>query len=120
VTTTLTHLATAASATITVVTEYNSSTVVDNRVHTIIGSALPEYTLKPAQPRTGRFAFLCPSEAAALSLRSLLTSMGSFTLSDSVSTFSDMTFLVTGTISLEVDPQTLRVVIVGVDFSEIV
>jgi hypothetical protein len=117
VTSTLTQVSTGTSVTIKVVTEYNSETPVPNVVHIVLTSSTPDFTVKLPQPRRGRFVFLCATESAALTLRTLLIGAGPFTLADTVSTFANTTFMVTGNVSLEVDPDTRRVVLVGVDYT---
>jgi hypothetical protein len=80
VTTTLTQVATGTSATIRVVTSYDSDTQVDNVVHVIIGSGIPDFTIKPAH---------------------------------------NTSFMVTGRIGLRFDPDTQRVCLVTVDYTEL-
>lgn len=118
-TTTLTQVPTGVSATIKVVTKFDYAIDVGTLVHRIIGSGIPDFTVKPAQTRAGTYEFLAENEAAAIALRDLLRTGGPFNLSDSGTAIANSTFMVTGRISLATDPTTQRVVLISVDFTEV-
>lgn len=116
---TLTHVGTGTAQTITLVLGYRSSRRVETVVHTIIGRSAPDFTLKPAGPRTGTFRLFALDETAAAALETLLRRPGTFTLADTATNIADTTFTPTGGIDVELDERTMKRVVVAVDYTEV-
>lgn len=119
-TTTLTHGASGQSVTVDRVLGYTSQVEVPTVVHPIVGIAFPDFTVSPARTRTGTFDLFCLNETDAATLRTLLTrNLGAFTLADSDTAMADTTFMVTGNVTFALDADTLRRVVVSVDYTEV-
>jgi hypothetical protein len=116
---TLTHVGTGDSASITLVLGYKAARRVDTVVHEIVGVAARDFTLKPAGPRTGTFRLFATDETAAADLVTLLCRPGTFSLADTETAMADTTFTPTGAVDFELDSQTLRRVVVSVDYTEV-
>lgn len=114
----LTHTITAESVTVSMVIGYASDVDVPTVVHAVIGRGTPDFTLKPAGPRTGTYEMLCTNETAAINLRRLLKVPGALTLADTATSIADTTFMVTGPVGLALDPVTLRRCIVTAPYTE--
>jgi hypothetical protein len=119
-TTTLTHVPTAAALSINRVLGYEATTEVPTVVHQIVGVASPDFSVAPARPRTGTFEFLCLNETDAITLRGFLCQLGSFTLADTDTNMADTTFLVTGNVTFALDVDTRQRVVVSADYTETV
>lgn len=116
---TLTHVGSGTAATITSVLGYQSTRSIETVVHTIIGRTARDFTLKPVSPRSGTFRFYAADETVAGTLVGLLSRPGTFTLADTATAIADTTFTPTGTIGMELDEATSRVVVVSVDYTEV-
>lgn len=116
---TLTHVGSGTAATLAAVLGYQSTRAIDTVVHTIIGRSAPDFTLKPVGPRTGTFRLYAADESVAASLVTLLSMQGSFILADTATTIADTTFTPTGNLGVALDENTLRAVVVTVDYTEI-
>ena len=116
---TLTHVATGETTTITDVLGYESSREVPTVVHTIIGRGNPDFTVKPAGPRSGTYRLFCLNETVAIALSKSLMRAGQFVLADTSTAIANTTFVVTGNIGLELDDQTRIRCIVAVDYTEV-
>ena len=115
---TITNVPTGQSRTVRQIRTYMGSSGVGTLTHVVIGSGVPDFTIKPAQTRTGQFDLLCNNETDAINLWHFLEFSGPFTLADTDSSIANTTFLVTGFITVEVDTQTFIRCLVRVDFTE--
>lgn len=115
---TLTHVPTGATQTIPLVLGYQSDRTVPTVVHSLIGIANPDFTVKPPGPRAGTFRMFCTSESTATTLATFLARTGPFTLTDTGTTLANTTFLVTGRITYELDEQTWLRCVVSVEYTE--
>lgn len=95
---TLTNLATSATATVTEVVGYEATRPSPTVEHVVIGSRVPDFTVKPAGTRRGRFELLTDTRAAGVALETFLRQPGPFELTED--TMPDTTFLVTGDVRL--------------------
>lgn len=116
---TLTHVATGEVTTVTEVLGYYSSRDVPTVVHAIIGRGTPDFTVKPAGPRSGTYKLFCLNETVAVALCKTLTRAGQFVLADTATAIANTTFMVTGNLSLELDDQTRVRCIVSVEYTEV-
>lgn len=114
---TLTHTVTAEVVTIGAVLGYDSDAPVPTNVHTVLGRGTPDFTLRPAGPRTGTFELWCADETAALNLARVLKVPGALALADTVTNIADTTFMVTGPVRVSLDMQTQLRCIVSVQYT---
>lgn len=99
---------------------YKSSRAAGNLIHTIIGRADPDVTIKPAGLRTGTLQLFCLDLATALEVEAIHAGEGSLDLVDTDLPTLAMTYVVDGDIELELDPDTRRRWVVTVGFQEVV
>lgn len=110
---TLTNLATGATATVHEVIGYEATSPVRTIEHPVIGVAVPDFTVKPAGPRRGRYELLCTSRAAGVALEVFLREPGPFELAEA--TMPTTRFLVTGDVGLRYEAS--RTAVVTVDYT---
>lgn len=107
---TLTNLSTAATADVAEVIGYDSTRPVEVIEHPVIGVPVPDFTIKSARTRRGRFELLCTSRAAGVALETFLSRPGPFLLTED--TMPPTTFVVTGSVSLRFERTATAVVTV--------
>lgn len=90
-----------------------------NLVHTIIGSNAPAVTLRTARLRTGTLNFLCADLTAALAIEALHAAASIVTLADTDLPPLGMAYIVSGSLTLEVDDSTRSRWWVRVEFQEV-
>ncbi|WP_053203792.1 hypothetical protein [Jiangella muralis] len=89
------------------------------RVHQLIGRPDPDVTLRPHALRTGTLRILCADEAAAAAMEQLHARGVVLTLADDDLTTVAGAYVVSGTITTELDTQTLTRWVVTADFTEV-
>jgi hypothetical protein len=122
VTTTITNLPTGESTTAAEeMLRFRSSRPSSTVVHTIIGAAAPDLTLKPAGPRAGTFDLLCLNTAAAQEVDAFLRLSGPFTITGVGTPVAELTFVVgPGDVGVDLDGQTFTgKYVVTVAFTEV-
>jgi len=90
-----------------------------NVIHTIIGKASPDVTLKPAATRTGTLELLFTSASAANTARGVLAAGTIFTISDSETWLNGLTFVMSGAISTALEDETRKLWVISADFTEV-
>lgn len=98
---------------------YQTSRESGNIVHTIIGRSDPVVTLRPAKLRTGTLGMLFTTEADAWACVNAHAGTGTFTYADSDLTGADMTYVVDGSVNIQLDEGTQTVWMVSVDYQEV-
>jgi hypothetical protein len=88
-------------------------------IHPLIGSAEPDVTLRPSSTRTGTMAILCADEAEMIAVRDLHTEGAVLTLTEDVVVSLDMTYVVSGDVTWELDTTTRTRWTVTVPYTEI-
>lgn len=112
---TLTNLPTSATATLSEVVGYESTRPVPTIEHDVIGSRVPDFTVKPAGTRRGRFELLTDTRAAGVALETFLRQPGPFTLTEA--TMPTTTFVVTGDVRLSFEGT--HHAVVGIDWTAV-
>jgi len=112
---TLTNTATGATTTVAEVLGYDATRPGGATEHPVVGSAVPDFTVRPAGPRRGRFELLATTRAAGVALELFLTRAGPFTLSGTGA--PPTTFLVTGSAGLRFEGA--RTAIVSVEYTAV-
>ncbi|WP_157552535.1 hypothetical protein [Jiangella gansuensis] len=88
-------------------------------VHRLIGDVFAAVTLRPQAAREGTLRLLCADEAAAQAAVDLHSQGVVLTITDGDVAAVSMTYVVTGNVASELDPQTLRRWLVSVDYTEV-
>jgi hypothetical protein len=86
----------------------------------VLGRGDPDVALMPASPRNGTLVFIYGTEAEALTCETLHSGIRVLTFADSDLPTAGMTYVVDGQISRRLDPNTLVLWSVSVDFREVV
>lgn len=89
------------------------------RVHPLIGRPDPDVTVRPAALRSGTLRILCEDEAAAAAMEALHAAGAVLTIADDDVTAVSGAYIVSGLLSVELDPQTRRRWVVSADFTEV-
>lgn len=101
------------------VTGWTSTREANNLIHTIIGRADPDVTMKPAGLRTGTLEMLFLTLPLALAAESLHAGEGVLHLQDSDHAALEMYYVASGAIELELDDETRSLWLLRVDFQEV-
>jgi hypothetical protein len=89
-----------------------------NVSHDVIGRDYPDVTLFPASLRKGTITFLCADEASSAAVENLHKAATVITYSADLDSLS-MTYVLSGTATRTLDPDTLRRWLVAVEFQEV-
>jgi hypothetical protein len=98
---------------------YETSWAAGNIVHNIIGTTLPAVTLRAAGYRTGTLSLLYSDEALAQAAVQLHRKAARFSLTDTDRPSINMTYVASGSISLRLDPETLTIWVLEIDYTEV-
>lgn len=115
--TTITHNST--TITPLLVLGWESAQETRNVVHEIIGKSSPDVTLRSAKSRTGTLHTLWDNAADAETCRALHAQEGTFTLASDEIAQLDMTYVVSGAITVLLDEESRALWTVDVDFIEV-
>lgn len=99
---------------------YDVTSASGNQVHEIPGRADPEVTLRVAGTRAGTIAFTFTSKAAAFAAAARHREVGIFTLVDTDVPEMGMSYIVTGTVRLYLDAETVAAWHLELGFREVV
>jgi len=88
-------------------------------LHDVIGTAVPVPTLRAAGTRSGTLSLLYSDEALAVAAAQLHRKAARFQLTDTDRPSVNMLYVCSGTISLSLDPETLTIWILDVEYSEV-
>jgi hypothetical protein len=88
-------------------------------VHRLIGQAAPDVTLRPHALRSGSLRILCADMAEALAMEALHAAGVVLTLDDDDVSAVAMSYVVSGALSVDLDPATLARWVVTADFTEV-
>lgn len=113
---TLTNLTTGAVATVHEVIGYDATRPVEVVEHAVIGSPVPDFTLRAARTRRGRFELLCTTRAAGVELERFLTASGPYRLTADGG-LPPTVFLVTGSVGVRFEAT--HTAIVSVDYTAV-
>lgn len=106
----------------TVIDGFRSERESRNVVHPILGRDEPDVTLRPSNLRTGTLTlgFEGPtSEARSKAAEDMLAASGVFTLASTERATAEMSFIIQGTPSRELEDETRDAWIVTLDFQEV-
>lgn len=103
-----------------VVVGYDSARAGRNVFNPVLGRGYPDVTLQPATPRTGTLTFLFTSEADAAECERMHRGTDLLTLTDSDLSTIGMTYVLDGNLRRQLDPETLSVWTVAVDYQEVI
>lgn len=90
-----------------------------NVIHSVIGKAAPDVTLKPAGLRTGTLELLFLTAADALTARTMLTQALPFLIESDEAFLDNFRFVVSGSISSVLEDTTRSLWTISVDFQEV-
>jgi hypothetical protein len=99
---------------------YDVTSTSGNQIHDIPGRADPEVTLRVAGTRAGTIAFTFTTKPAAFTAAASHREVGIFTLVDTDVPEMGMSYVVTGTVRLYLDPETLTAWHLEIGFREVV
>lgn len=99
---------------------YDSARAGRNVFNPVLGRGYPDVTLQPATPRTGTLTFLFTSEADAAECERMHRGIDLLTLTDSDLSTIGMTYVLDGNLRRQLDPETLSVWTVAVDYQEVI
>lgn len=103
----------------TLVTGYEVTSTVDTITHALIGGDVA-YSMTPGRPRTGELELIYATKAAAFTAFELHRLPGIVTLTDTdLGPQTNMRYVVTGDLTIQLDPDTRRFWTVTVPFSEV-
>jgi hypothetical protein len=102
-----------------VVEGYQSARQSRHVFNDVLGRAFPDVTLAPAGPRRGTLTMLFGSEAEALACEQMHTGTSVLTFADSDLPTAGMTYVADGSITRRLEPSTLVLWSVSVDFQEV-
>jgi hypothetical protein len=85
----------------------------------VTGRAYPDVTLVPAAPRRGTLRLLYATEADALAVENMHAGTDVLTFADSEVPSVGMTYVVDGSITRQLDPETLVLWLVSIDYQEV-
>lgn len=113
----------ASTITPTVVLGWQGNREAQTIIHYVLGDAVPDATLRPASRHSGRLSLGfqgASSETNSKTAETLLSgAVGSFTLVSTERSSLNMVFVVTGTITRELEDATRDAWIVSFDFQEV-
>lgn len=98
---------------------FQSRRIAGNVLHTVIGTAAPTVTLRPATLRSGVLTLLFADQDAAFHCEAMHAEPGIFTVYESTAPWATMTYVVAGDITADLDPDTQSVWFVTVAFQEV-
>lgn len=90
-----------------------------NVIHSIIGKAEPDVTLKPANLRTGTLQLLFLTAAEATSARVMLIQALPFLIESDETFLDNFHFVVSGAVSSVLEDETRKLWTLSVDFQEV-
>ena len=102
------------------VTAWETSQTSRNVLHTIIGKADPDVTLKPSSTRSGTLEMLFLSASSANTARGILANGTIFTISDSETWLNGFDFVMSGTISTVLEDTTRNLWTISADYTEVI
>jgi hypothetical protein len=102
-----------------VVNGFEASRASRTFVHSIIGTNSPAIALQPSDLRSGTLTTLWPSLADAEMFEGALASGSVWTLTDGTTTEVDMSFVVSGDVTIQLDPDSSVLGIVRLEFQEV-
>ena len=102
------------------VTSWETTQESRNVLHTIIGKADPDVTLKPASTRSGTLEMLFTSATAANTARGILANGTIFTISGSETWLNGLDFVMSGSISTALEDETRNLWTISADFTEVI
>ncbi|MGA1838466.1 hypothetical protein VD659_16225 [Herbiconiux sp. 11R-BC] len=97
---------------------YSWTHEVRNIVHPLLNTAQPAVTLRTGGAKRGTLRLFYLNEADALFAAQMHTGLAAFTILDSDHPALAMRYAVVGSVSVELDPSTMRRWVVSVDFQE--
>lgn len=90
-----------------------------NVVHDILGSSMPDVTLRSARARTGTLRTLWETADQAEVCRALHSEVGTFTITTYDVSLDSMTYVVSGAITAALDEDSSRLWTVEIDYQEV-
>lgn len=106
------------STPLTVLSPWESGRTSRNIVHDLSGGAIAVSLVAP-RPRSGTMDLLYPDETSAFAALDLHSHETSFTLTESDRPHVSMTYVISGDVRIRLDPDTLELFIVSVDYQEV-
>jgi hypothetical protein len=103
----------------TLLTTFGWTRASRNIITRLAGSSDIVVALRPAGARRGRFSAVFSDKAAAIALEAELALAQSLTIEDTDHGDLDMTFVLAGSLEIQLDPQTRRNWIVTWEFQEV-
>jgi hypothetical protein len=103
----------------TLLTTYGWNRTAGNIIDRLAGNNDLSVALRPAGLRKGRFSAVFNDAAAAIALEAELALAQTLTLADTDQSDLDMSFVLSGQLEIQLDPQTRRNWIVTWDFQEV-
>lgn len=99
---------------------WSASNPLRSVVHAVLGSTVPDVTLRPSGDRTGTLEVLCEDEAQANEVVALHTQGVVYTLTEDVLTSISMDYVVAGEVVATLEDQTRRRWVVSIPYAEVV
>lgn len=97
---------------------YSARRATGNVIIPILGGGIA-VVVRPAQPRSGTLRLFYPDEADAAAAAEMHTFMGTFTLTSDERESIEMTYVVSGQITVDLDDETRDLWVVSVDYQEL-
>lgn len=104
---------------LTVLSPYETRWAGRNVIHQLTGGGIAVSLVTPL-PRAGTLELLYQSEAAAYACAELHKAETAFTLTETDRPAVSMTYVVAGGVTVALDPDTLTVFIVTIDYQEVI
>lgn len=99
---------------------YQSSRTGQSVFNKVLGRSYPDVALVPASPRRGTLRCVFASEADASACERLHALAAVFTFADPDVPTSTMAYVLDGSLTRQLDPETLELWVISIDYQEVI